>query len=276
MGYATLMVSLHIGQPNDAVLDVARAVARIGNSAVLGVAVAQKTKSLHEEDYVFLASVIEKRLPAVLAQIAATEAEFRAAQLAGETEWRLGETYHTVTDYLAAEARGADLVVVSAGQPVKSPTLVERFDLADFVTLAGRPVLAVPNAPRKTPGFARAMVMWKDLVETRRAVVGALPLLRQASYVSLVQSASHDEMAAERELMHLVVQWFKRHGVTVDPMVLDSKGDDAARLRAAVLEQDPDFVVAGAYSHSRLRERVFGGVTRDMLLQIDRCVLLAH
>jgi nucleotide-binding universal stress UspA family protein len=77
--------------------------------------------------------------------------------------------------------------------------------------------------------------------------------------------------------MDLVVQWFKRHGITVDPVVVDSSGDDAARLRAFGAELNPDFAVAGTYSHSRgLRERVFGGVTRDMLRHIDRCVLLSH
>ncbi len=277
MSYATLMVHLQIGQSNKAVLDVARSLAQTQKAAILGVAVAQKTQNLHEEDYVFFAGLIEKNLPAYQAKIAATEAEFRAADLGGgEVEWRLGETYQTITEYLAEEARGADLIIVSADQPAKSLTQADRFDLPDFVTLAGRPVLAVPNVPAITPDFSRAMVYWKDTVEIRRAVAGALPLLKQASYVSLVQTVDQANLAVERERMELVCQWFKRHGVTVEPMALESGGDDATRLRAAAAEQQPGFVVAGIYSHSRLRERVFGGVTRDMLRHADRCVLLAH
>ena len=42
------------------------------------------------------------------------------------------------------------------------------------------------------------------------------------------------------------------------------------------LELAADVVVAGAYGHSRLREWAFGGVTRDLLLQAQRCILVSH
>jgi hypothetical protein len=121
------------------------------------------------------------------------------------------------------------------------------------------------------------MVCWKDTPETRRAVSGALPLLQQASYVSLVQAVSDENPDTVRNQMELVCEWFKRHGVAVDPIVLNFDGNDALRLRAEALEQDPDFVVAGLFSTNSLRERVFGGVSRDLLLNhLDRCVLFAH
>ena len=37
-----------------------------------------------------------------------------------------------------------------------------------------------------------------------------------------------------------------------------------------------DVIVAGAYGHSRLREWVLGGVTRDLLLRADMCALVSH
>jgi len=278
MSYKTLLVHLQIGQSNQAVLDVARQLAEKHQAAVLGVAALQKTQSLHEEDNVFFANRIEQGRPIYQARLNATETEFNTAlQGIADTEWRHGETYHTVAEHLAEEARGADLVIVSADQPLQTPIQSHEFHLAELVALAGRPVLGVPRAPSAPLSFAHGMVYWKDTVETRRAVAGALPLLKQADRVTLVQTASTSDLRGKRQQMDLVVQWFKRHGIIVDPVVLDSSGDDATRLRAFAAELKPDFAVAGTYSHSRgLRERVFGGVTRDMLRHIDRCVLLSH
>jgi nucleotide-binding universal stress UspA family protein len=277
MTYKTLMVHLQIGQSNSAVLDVARVLAETHRAAILGVAVLQKTQSLHEEDNVFFANRIEQSRPLFQAKVEATEAEFQAAvQGITEAEWHFGQTYHTVAEGLAEAARGVDLVIVNANQPMQTPVQSHGFHLAELVALAGRPVLGVPKAPVGVPDFARGMVYWKDTVESRRAVAGALPMLQKASYVSLVQTANESDITAKREQMQLVIQWFERHGVTVDATVLDSGGNDAARLRAFAAEQKPDFAVAGSYSHSRLRERVFGGVTRDMLRNIDRCVLFSQ
>jgi len=277
MSYATLMVQLQVGQPNGAVLDVAGLLAKDNKAAILGVAAAQDPNHLLAEDYVFLGDFAEKRASENRAKIAATEAEFRAALSGADIEWRLSLSYPSVTEYLAEEARGADLIIVTADPPAKSLPPAARFELADFVAAAGRPVLAVPAAAAKKPSFERAMVCWKDTPETRRAVAGALPLLRQSTYVSLVQAVTEDGSAAARQQMDLVCQWFERHGVSVDPMVLTHDDNDALRLRAEALAKDPDFVVAGLYTNNRLRERVFGGVSRDLLLNhLDRCVLFAH
>jgi hypothetical protein len=277
MSYPTLMVQLQIGQSNTAVLDVARLLAGNHKPAILGVAAAREPHGVHEEDYVFLGEIVEKLATENRAKVAATEAEFRAALGNCEIQWRPGGSYQTVTEYLAEEARGADLIIVTADPPAKSLAPAERFELADFVIAAGRPVLAVPGNTEKIPNLSRAMVCWKDTPETRRAVSGALPLLQQASYVSLVQAVSDENPDTVRNQMELVCEWFKRHGVAVDPIVLNFDGNDALRLRAEALEQDPDFVVAGLFSTNSLRERVFGGVSRDLLLNhLDRCVLFAH
>ena len=74
-----------------------------------------------------------------------------------------------------------------------------------------------------------ALVAWKDTRETRRNISDALPLLKHAAAVTVVEIAS-----------------------------------------------GADVVVAGAYGHSRLREWVLGGVTRDLLLSANRCALVSH
>jgi nucleotide-binding universal stress UspA family protein len=55
-----------------------------------------------------------------------------------------------------------------------------------------------------------------------------------------------------------------------------SIGDDASLLNAIAEEQGADVIVAGAYGHSRMREWVLGGVTRDLLLRAEHFSLLSH
>jgi nucleotide-binding universal stress UspA family protein len=73
-----------------------------------------------------------------------------------------------------------------------------------------------------------------------------------------------------------VAGWLGRHGVKAEGRASLSTGEDADRLYAIAKEQGADVVVAGAYGHSRLREWVLGGVTRDLLLRADICALVSH
>jgi nucleotide-binding universal stress UspA family protein len=50
----------------------------------------------------------------------------------------------------------------------------------------------------------------------------------------------------------------------------------AEELVRAAESEGADLIVAGAYGHSRMREWIFGGVTRDLLHHSPICCLLAH
>ena len=73
-----------------------------------------------------------------------------------------------------------------------------------------------------------------------------------------------------------MVAWLRWHDVVAEPLVLASNGDDVGVLNAIAQELAADLIVAGAYGHSRLREWVLGGVTRDLLLRANRCSLVSH
>ena len=120
------------------------------------------------------------------------------------------------------------------------------------------------------------VVGWKDTRETRRAAFDALPLLKKAAHVAVVEIAAEEELAAAGTHLDDVVGWLKRHGVVVVSLAAPSTGDDATQLNAIAEEHGADVIVAGAYGHSRLREWVLGGVTRDLLLRADRCSLVSH
>jgi nucleotide-binding universal stress UspA family protein len=136
-------------------------------------------------------------------------------------------------------------------------------------------VLIVPAAAVSVK-LTRAIVGWKDTRETRRAVSDALPLLRDTAHVSVVEIAAEADLAAAKLRLEDVAGWLKRHGVAAESLASPSTGADADRLYAIAEEQGAGLIVAGAYGHSRMRERVLGGVTRDLLLRANQCVLLAH
>ena len=69
---------------------------------------------------------------------------------------------------------------------------------------------------------------------------------------------------------------FQQHQIDVSSEVVIANGTEIGPLHAALLDRKCDLLVAGAYGHNRLREWVFGGVTTDILLDPDFCVLLSH
>jgi nucleotide-binding universal stress UspA family protein len=117
----------------------------------------------------------------------------------------------------------------------------------------GPPVLIVPRAADKLK-LERVVVAWKDTRETRRAAFDALPLLKKAAHVAVVEIVAEEEMAAARTHIEDVIAWLKRHGVVAVPVASLSTGDDATRLNTTAHEQGADVIVAGAYGHNRLRE----------------------
>jgi nucleotide-binding universal stress UspA family protein len=204
-----------------------------------------------------------------------TEAVFREALAARVTDlrWRSIVTLDSLSAYVAGAARGADLVLTAAAKMAMNSA--RRLDVGDLVMRAGRPVLVVPGGG-DTVRFDRIVIGWKDTRETRRAAFDALPLLKKATQVSVVEIAVEGALADARAHLDEVVGWLKRHGVAANSFAVASAGDDIGRLDDFAREHCADVVVAGAYGHSRLREWMLGGVTQDLLLREDRCALLSH
>src|ERR1700722_5465906 len=138
-----------------------------------------------------------------------------------------------------------------------------------------RPVLLVPAAADELK-LEQIIIGGKDTRETQRAVFHALPLLKKPAHVTVVEICAEREMAAAQTRVEDVVGWLKWHSVVAESHASPSTGDDASLLNAIAQEQGANMVVAGAYGHSRLREWVLGGVTRDLLLRGDKFSLLSH
>lgn len=194
-----------------------------------------------------------------------------------KTEWRGPEEASAGVDILAAiseQTRCADLVIV--GQTDAEQRAGEL--TTDIILAAGRPVLIVP-ATGKSGGLpGKAVIGWDGSREAARAAFDALPLLKRATAVSVVTVGKGDDVKeAVRNGGVDLAEALVRHGVKAEVAMI-AKGDSTAgqALIECVSSHDADLLVMGCYSHSRLRERLFGGATRHLLENMTVPVLMSH
>ncbi len=216
----------------------------------------------------------EDRNDRVLAELEKLAERFR--NLAGgavrAVEWR--GSFHFPREVIAAEARAADLVVISSHAVAED--VYQAFDPGTVLLSAGRPVLVVPDGVTGNPG-QRVIVAWKDTREARHAVQGALPYLKMAKHIALVEIAEEVLGRAAHEQLDDVEKYLRRHEVEVsNKSVIHPKGSAADQLMRVAKNEGADLIVAGAYGHTRLGEWVFGGVTRGLLQRSDICCLFSN
>jgi nucleotide-binding universal stress UspA family protein len=220
--------------------------------------------SVLEADYERLQQTIER-----------CESRFRTAMasLGHSLQWRSDVAYPA--EFLAAEARAADLVIVGRQEHTSILIPNQSLDIGDAVMRAGRPILLVP--PGKTSlALDRILIAWKDTTEARRAVSAALPLLKRAKDVQIVEIVADGEQQDAARRIADVAGWLQRHGVTAARHTELSVGHAGSHLDLLATQNHTDIVVAGGYGHSRLREWVFGGVTRHLLNHATACTFLMH
>lgn len=137
---------------------------------------------------------------------------------------------------------------------------------------AGRPVLVAAQTTRRL--FSNtALVAWKDTREARRAVIDAIPLLCQATDV-VVATADHTGDVLVRESLQDVLALLLRHGIRARSEIINER-DESAALLAFARSIEAELIVSGAYGHSRVREFIFGGMTRSLLERHDTCRLMS-
>jgi len=164
---------------------------------------------------------------------------------------------------LAEAGRLADVIVVSRTDP-----------LAGDLPLSVRcPVLAVNDGEVLSFPLARAAIAWDGSAEAAAALRGAVGLLAGCESVTVVTvSDAPLEWPATDALEYL-----SRHGISAEERVLPKVGSVEESLARALKEMQVQLLVMGAFGHSRVREFLFGGVTRSFLEYDEAPALLfAH
>lgn len=275
MSIKTIMVLLTPGAPNAGLLAVATHVAARLDARVIGIAAAQPTPWVQSDGYL-PGTFVEEDLKEIDSELAAARTEFEAAlPHPTQTEWRSATIYQSVEDYVAHEACAADLLITRA-LSTDNIELGRGASPGSLVMQSGRPVLVVPQTSASCD-LGHVVLAWKNTRESRRAATDALPLMTVAHKVSVLQVAHEDEQPTTMTQMGQVVAWLDTHGVAAEAVFQPrGSGDDASQLNAEIMRLGADLVVAGAYGHSRMRELVLGGVTRDVMLRAPYCTLLSH
>ena len=168
---------------------------------------------------------------------------------------------------LAGLARGADLCLVAQEA---GPDLAGIAD--DLIVASAGPVLFLPAGDRGPATFATVAVGWDGSRPAARALKDALPFLRAATKVLLVTlgDAAGTGLEAARDRL-------SAHGVAVEVLnEADAGGRSSGEALLAIAGQNgADFLVMGAYGHTRLREMLLGGTTRHVLRQTHIPILFS-
>ena len=186
-----------------------------------------------------------------------------------------------LTDLIARQARFSDLVIL----PVPySKTASNHADLLiEAALFQGRaPVLVVPatGLPEvlgTTTLGQQIVVAWNESAEALVAIRAALPLLRAASQVTIAIIDPSSQSAHRSDPGGALSQMLARHAVHVEVAVLAKTLPRVTDvLNRLVRDKAADLLVMGAYGHSRFREAIMGGATRDMLELAEVPVFMAH
>ncbi len=179
-------------------------------------------------------------------------------------------------EMVGRRARYADLTLVGP-ELLDTETLREKV-IEGALFWSGKPLLLVPGGARPTLEPKRVLVAWDTRIEATRAVREALELLAAADEVRLaIVDPVEGERSHGEEPGADVATFLARHGVNVTVDRLPSENHSVADvLRRHAVDTDAQMLVMGAYGHSRLRERIFGGVTRSMLESPPIPVFLAR
>lgn len=177
----------------------------------------------------------------------------------------------------AVHARYADVAVMT--RPSEGPGSELREEIVEGVLFhSGRPALIAPPKWKGGDIGKRVVVAWDASREATRAVSEARALLGIAAQITVVtvdakpKMFGHGDQPGANIAAHL-----SRRGLKAEVRNVDSMGRSAA---AAILEEastlQADLLVMGGYAHSRLRELVFGGATRELLRSANVPLLMAH
>jgi nucleotide-binding universal stress UspA family protein len=190
-------------------------------------------------------------------------------------EWRSLESFSGDSALTGiSTVRTADLIIAAQRESGGDPSA----DVDTLVYDAGRPVLVVPHSGPLVTSFKHVLLAWNGSKEAARAAFDALPFIIEAEKTDIVVIDPPDSLDEAPETAGAeIAAALSRHGATVSVSILNSGGlsvDDVIQTRVA--ETGADLLVLGAYSHSWLRQLLFGGVTRTVLRTVPVAAFLSR
>jgi len=280
MAYRTILYSIEEDPAAESHIDYAANLARLFEGRLVGVGCHRPSPYPSDGAVAFIAGdplTIELR-EAEEAAVARETVFLQRCDLAGLTMAEAIRDNSTPTSAVLTHALFADLVVTVQPSPELRAYAEHRRRAEAILQQSPRPVLMLPYAGRFSASTGPVLVAWDGSAGAGRAASAALPLLRRASIVHLVQifdPQKEDGTVLEPDLQRTAA-WLGGHGVKVRTELLANSLPVGQALLSEGADRGVQLFVMGAWGHGRLLERMLGGATRTMVESMTAPVLFAH
>jgi nucleotide-binding universal stress UspA family protein len=212
------------------------------------------------------------------AKVEAEKLRARIGKASAPMEFRTTELeYFLSREAVLMSARHADITIFTR-LDVDDDRHFRRDLIETVMFQSGRPVLIAPPDWKRKIDFKNVVVAWNASRESARAVGDAAPILEAADSVTIVTVDQTPSTLGPGEAPGADIAAHLAHrGVKVEVRNVDGMGrSEADCLLDVARAVDADLIVLGAYGHSRMREFVFGGVTKSLLETSDRPLFMSH
>ena len=265
-------------QARDPAQDFSISVAKTLGAHLAGVALAFVPEVLSRFPQLprdMLAEIVTHSENAAQAAIDRFDAAARQRDVSREHRMLKAATEAEAPSVLATFARRFDLSVLMQSEP----NVVNNDDMIETSLLeSGRPLVVVPYIQREGLQLNRVICCWDGSRAATRAINDALPLLVRAGTIDLLIVLNEKTGSEEHEIRGIELEkHLARHDVKVEietTRAADIDVTDAILSYAA--DRSGTLIVMGGYGHSRLREIILGGVTRDMLKSMTVPIFMSH
>lgn len=278
--YSTLL--LHLDDDTRAAirLDEATNLARRFNSRLIGLSCHRPAPWVGVAGAEFMAAdPLTTELKAATRAAASREAAFlRHCDVAGLASFEVATSDDEPAGAIAERGFCADLIILGQADPADAGHARQRDIVARAMEQTAAPVLVLPYAGRFATLGETVLIAWSDSREAARAVADAMPLLKQAHAVHLVNfdPSVGESGRIDASRLEVVTRWLSAHGVQAQASIGFTRSDTGNALLSHAADVGADLLVMGAWSRSRFVERVLGGATRTVLDSMTVPVLISH
>jgi len=159
-------------------------------------------------------------------------------------------------------------IVIAAAPPLGMATST----FETVVMKSGKPVIMIP---RKMKQFSTKSIIigWNNSPEVSRALAFSMDILEKADRVHIISSK---EYTKNRGIMENLILYLAEHNIDATYEIVETTNTPGETLLNCALDGNFDLIVAGAYGYKGLRELMFGGATKYLLLNSNLPVFMSY